>query len=725
MAKKTIKKGELGGSGTTVYAGVVSDVEYNRTLNTEYGGTGLTTYNRMRKSDPVVRSTLSLIKLGIKQGEWYVEPASEDANDIKISEFVEEALFERMSRSWDEILDDILTYLDFGFSVGEKVFKVEDNFIWLSKLAYRAQASIIKFETKDEKDGVTQQLSGERVGTGKDSQPSIPIEKLLIFTNEKEGDNWRGVSILRAAYKPWFIKENLEKIDAIGFERSAVGIPIFKMPSNPTDDDVAKAEELGENLRANEKAYLLLPFEWDFILEASKYDGKGIQEAIRTKNRDIVSNVLAHFLDLGSGATGSRALSTDQSSVFYLSLKAIADYIASIWNKHAIEQLVDLNFNNVTKYPELKVAGIEKVDPDRFASALQKLSMSGIVTPDDELEDYVRNKLKLPERVEGEEREVLPKEKIKPEKEEKEEEKEKEIIKASETKKLSYTKAWRPITLAEEKVNLLSLSRQIDSLQNEIERELFKVMAPEVTGLLSDARQILQTGDIKRVEDMIIKFKIEAREYILDKLNKAFEIGKMSASNEMNVAAPRTSADTINMLTTKANTMANRLTNKLLDSAKLTVIEQVEQGTQADDALKSLESILNDNLQASIGLTAAVTTVGGINQGRVSVFDEYPEKIYAVQRSEILDNRICNFCLSMDGRVVQKDDKIVRQGPFHFRCRGIWVEILEDEAEKPKIGGVPNQLRERIGTLMEFNQMKTPVPLENSLAAEFAKKKRV
>ena len=116
MPKTTISKGELGGSGTTVYNGVVSDIEYNQTLNTEYGGTGLKILNRMRKSDPIIKSTLSIIKLAILQGEWFVKAGSEDSKDEEIREFVEEALFKRMSEPWEETLKDILSYLDFGFS---------------------------------------------------------------------------------------------------------------------------------------------------------------------------------------------------------------------------------------------------------------------------------------------------------------------------------------------------------------------------------------------------------------------------------------------------------------------------------------------------------------------------------------------------------------------------------------------------------------------------------
>jgi len=724
MARKTISRGELGGSGTTVYGGVVSDVEYNQTLNTEYGGTGLKILNRMRKSDPVIRSTLSIIKLGILQGEWFVEAGSDDSRDQKIKEFVEEALFDRMSKPWNETLKDILTYLDFGFFVGEKVFKVEDGFVWWKKLAYRAQTSIMKFQTKGKKDGITQILSGD-IADKKDRMPSIPIEKLLIFSNEKEGDNWRGVSILRSAYKPWFLKENLEKIDAIGFERNAVGVPIFKMPPNPDAADVEKAEELGKNLRVNEKAFVMLPSGWDLEIASSKYEGQGIGRAINRYNRDIVANVLAHFLDLGSGPTGSRALSVDQSEAFYKSLQAIGDYIASVWNGHAIPQLVDLNFDNVTKYPKLKVTGIEKVDVERFSRALQGLAMSGVLTIDDDLEDYVRSKLKLPDKMEAESEEEEIKRSTKKKRVPAEEEEEEEIIEGESQKKKKFReiRTWRPLTFAEEKVNIASLKRQMDLLEAEIKRELPKVLAPEIQGLINDARQALQSGDAKRVEDMFVRFKTEIREYILDKLHTAFERGKISASNEMDVAAPRTSNKMINLLTTKANAIADRLTNRLLDKAKLTVIQQIEQATPVTEAVSDLEKILEDDMLTAAGLTASVTTVGGINQGRLSVFDEYPEMIYALQRSEILDNRICNFCLSIDGRVVERGDPITKMGPFHFRCRGIWVEILREEAEKPEIGGIPAQLRERVGTLDEFKQISSPIPLKGSLAERFIKRR--
>ena len=77
----------------------------------------------------------------------------------------------------------------------------------------------------------------------------------------------------------------------------------------------------------------------------------------------------------------------------------------------------------------------------------------------------------------------------------------------------------------------------------------------------------------------------------------------------------------------------------------------------------------------------------------------------------------------MDGRVVQPDDNIAGTGQFHFNCRGIWVSIASEEAQKPDITGVPSQLRDRIGSLGQFEQLAKPIPLKGSLAEEFTKQK--
>lgn len=222
---------------------------------------------------------------------------------------------------------------------------------------------------------------------------------------------------------------------------------------------------------------------------------------------------------------------------------------------------------------------------------------------------------------------------------------------------------------------------------------------------------------------MFIRFKDEVRTYLVDKLSKAFEAGKLSAANELDINAPRTGDEMIKMITTHASVMADMITDDMLNQAKLTTLGHIQQNTPVDDALLALENVLTDQLVRSAGLTASAATVGGINLGRDSVFDANGDDIFSLQRSELLDSRICNYCLSMDGRTVLPDDEIVKHGQFHFRCRGIWVAVSKEETEKPQISGIPQQLRQRVGTLNEFEQIDKPIPLKNSLAEDFLKRR--
>lgn len=105
------------------------------------------------------------------------------------------------------------------------------------------------------------------------------------------------------------------------------------------------------------------------------------------------------------------------------------------------------------------------------------------------------------------------------------------------------------------------------------------------------------------------------------------------------------------------------------------------------------------------------------------VFEQDQFKVYALQRSEILDDETCNYCLSIDGRTVRPDDPIITYGQFHHQCRGIWVEIGIEETDKPEITGIPKYLRDKVGSLSRQNLPKA-MPLSGSLAEEFINERR-
>lgn len=107
------------------------------------------------------------------------------------------------------------------------------------------------------------------------------------------------------------------------------------------------------------------------------------------------------------------------------------------------------------------------------------------------------------------------------------------------------------------------------------------------------------------------------------------------------------------------------------------------------------------------------------NVSTTNVFERNPDKIYALQRSEILDEHTCNFCLSIDGIVVPQDDKLTSVDLFCKDCRGIWVQIMKEEIDPPPITGVSNEIRNcfhiKSKTLI---QLSDPIVKPDSLAKD-------
>jgi hypothetical protein len=68
-----------------------------------------------------------------------------------------------------------------------------------------------------------------------------------------------GTSILRAAYKHWYIKDKLYKLEAVKHERQSVGVPYIKVPNAAKKEDKLEAKAILANMRANENAFLVLP----------------------------------------------------------------------------------------------------------------------------------------------------------------------------------------------------------------------------------------------------------------------------------------------------------------------------------------------------------------------------------------------------------------------------------------------------------------------------------
>lgn len=412
---------EIGKVGQRKYDGVFFE-EFEPKLK---GRKAIEVYKEMSVNDEIIGAILFAIEMLVKQAEFYIEAASNDPKDQEAKEFIEEC-FEDLNPGWDATLTEILSFLTYGWSIHEICYKrrnglsedkcesskYTDGLIGWAKFATRAQDTLYKWVYNEHDD-----LIAFVQMTPPDSQiRSIPIKKCLHFRTRSQKENPEGQSILRSSYRSYYFKSRFQVIEGIGVERDLAGLPILKPDPNSdifNEDDlemVAKrqwAQAVITNLRRDELEGVLLPNGWEIELLASSGSRQfDVGAIIERYDKKIAQTVLADFITLGHDGTGSYALSQNKTNTFFLAISSYLDIIVEVINNQAIPALINLNgdhFSGITDYPTMSHSKIEKRDLAELSSYITSLVGCGVLSPDNELEKYLRQEADLPDFIEGDE----------------------------------------------------------------------------------------------------------------------------------------------------------------------------------------------------------------------------------------------------------------------------------------------------------------------------------
>lgn len=394
---------ESGSSGTENYSGYLSE-EYLQKLK---GSAAADIYDQMRRSDATVAMLLSAITNPIKGASWLIESKDESETGKKIKEFIEHIIFNDLDKCWTDKLGEILTFVPFGFSVFEKTHKVVighkkfGNYNGIKALAWRSQKTIERWNLNQETsqlESVSQQSFGD---AGK--LVDINADNLIIFTLNREGDNFEGISALRPCYGPFLRKNTYLKLIAIGVEKYAVPTPTLKVPEGKeTSDQFTNAIEVLKRYVTHQQSYITMPEGWEIAFTTNNFDADKIKQVIEMENGEMIKSFMANFLLLGQSGSGSYALSTDLSDFFLGGIEHLANLICETFNRAIIPELVRLNFGDVDTFPKLKAAGIRDRAGKELAEVVSMLVEKGVITKDEQLEIDLRNRYDLPTKAEPE-----------------------------------------------------------------------------------------------------------------------------------------------------------------------------------------------------------------------------------------------------------------------------------------------------------------------------------
>lgn len=390
---------EQGASGTEVSAsssrpgaGYVTQEDYVPELR---GENLYREYDKMRKSDSQVKGILSAIKLPIMAADFKLEePPEATETERANTEFLSTYLFKR----WRYTLRQMLLHLDYGSMPMEKVWSIDkDNGTPLAvcRLAPRLPKTVIEWNVTEHGDfsGIVQQaptVSGFK-------RVNIDADKLLLFVNELEGADYRGLSILRAARKDWYYKDKLQRINAITLEKRGAGIDVGTLTGG-NEEKQARAEDVLMSVRTHERSYILETEDFKYRQEGLGSGGTiSALESIKYHDWSMLFGTLTQFLGMGDGQGGSFAMHADKTSFFLMAELGISNEILEPFNDDLLPQWTLYNYGPDVRPPTLTHSRLDRRDAKAVADALKALVPEGIITLDPGLEREMRALLELPE----------------------------------------------------------------------------------------------------------------------------------------------------------------------------------------------------------------------------------------------------------------------------------------------------------------------------------------
>ncbi len=387
----------IGTTGTESYAGYPQE-DYLDQLN---GKEKALVFDKMRRSDPQIKMLRNAVRNPILAAVWDVEPGDKTPEAQEDAALIKHMLFNCMEKPFEQFLSEALGYVDFGHSVFEIVDKVVlndpkfGNFNGIRALGWRSQKTIEKWNLDSKTDllqSITQISNGDL-----NKYVDIPAEFLLVFSLDKEGSNYEGVSAFRCCYGNWFRKNHYLKMNAIGIEKHAIPTPIVKVPEGKEEGpQYNRLVEVLKRYMTHERNFLTVPAGWDLNLSNNVYDPQKVEVSIDNEDKRMTKAFLANFLELGMNGFGSQSLSFDLSDFFLNSLDHIAGGVSSEVNRCLIPRMVQLNRGPRPVYPKLKHSGISDKAGKELAEAVNSFITSGAVNADDVLEAHIRKRFGMP-----------------------------------------------------------------------------------------------------------------------------------------------------------------------------------------------------------------------------------------------------------------------------------------------------------------------------------------
>jgi SPP1 gp7 family putative phage head morphogenesis protein len=605
-------------------------------------------------------------------------------------------LVSQMKGSFTDSMAYIMRAMRHGFSVNEKIFDMVEiqNVAYYACVELRAKPPYSFYFKTD--------AYGNLVDFGQNSGGqlrSLDMAKFVHYVCNPEEDCYYGRSELRAAYRSWYMKDVLIKMQALWLERMAGGFltAMVDKDANPlSPQDKAALESALANVK-NLSGMLMPPGTTLTVTQASG-EGAAFTNAIEYHDLAIAKALLVPNL-LGvsntGGKTGSYSQAQTQLEAFFWTLNADSNRLEAVLDNQLFQDLYVANFGD-GQYPcfKFKPASEEFIKwvVGQWATLIGANSV--ITTEADEA--HLRTILNMPARGPDDKPLQTPAQEaaakiaaaggdplkpgttsITPGGGNKEPQVGANDSTEGYSRHRAHTKDGKPLTCslsafsrASQRVAFSVIATRAEDMSADASKKISGLMAKAVGKTLTDLPEMLKNP--AQVQDVVFDkasmSKLKAA--CVDALGRGWDLGSRQANNEIDQARKAGGQNSRRIFTALRGDSASgfldangfRMAGNLADGARAIIQQQllqaIKSGDRPEEAASQIyqrlidkgftdlssvddqtdDSDVKDALKAAVGATTEAGTLAYLNTlTRTNIFESLNEARYAAFTDPNLD----------------------------------------------------------------------------------------
>ena len=635
-------------------------------------------FREMREDDQI-GAVLTLKKFFILSGQREIQCDNKD-----VADFITWNIDYYLDCLFDESLLDILTCIDFGFSITEKVFKITDTQKWGKKIVLDQLRTRPPDTFEFDQDSQGNIIKIRQHTAGADIEIDAP--KVIHYMYQPEYDNPYGTSELNLGiYRAWWSKNAIIKFWNIYLERFGMPTVVGKYPQGMSSG-INDLKAVLKNIQS--KTSIIIPEEVKLeLLNAGSGGQDGYEKAIDKYNIMIARKALIPDLLGLSGAQtsgGSYALGASQFNMFYNNIRNETKKLERMINREIIQPLVAWNFGNNIEC----VLKINQVDEERKQKDLDlwiRAVQTGNVPVNDDQLNWFFKSLNMPEKQKGD---ALPAQVQPLQQKETSQPIDNKTPEENQNPAGDVVKEFRAKNNREKEVNFEKIEKQMDNLEKEFLPKISDASILMINNLVNEIKnkKIIEKKRLDQINKLELKNTTAFRMTIKNLLLSSYAEGKKTSGlKKYDMYTGLTDEEVSTYLDEKAFYITGVEEDEILKKIKAVLIGNIKSGNALRDVMLQIATISDqykiglENQGARIETIVRTNISDAYNQARVNEFKSQGDEIVAYQYSAILDSRVSDLCEKLDGKIIRPEDVDYYNPPNHFNCRSLLVPIFKDD----------------------------------------------